>query len=243
MDERLVRGFPETRHSALAAVRSADPHERARGVATVASVYWRPVYSYVRPRWRESPEEAADIAQDFFAEVFEKGLLLRFEPHRARLRTFLRNCIDGVVVNRRKAASRQKRGGGAAHVPIEVGDLREVDEEIQALAAADSPERMFEKEWARAVFATALRRLREACSDAGKAQHYAVFEQSDLVAGERPSYAQLAERFGIEVTDVTNRLFRIRRELRRTLLDVLRELTASEEEFREEVRALLGDVR
>ena len=77
-------------------------------------------------------------------------------------------------------------------------------------------------------------------ASAGKAQHYALLEQYDL-AGERPTYAELAQRFGIAVTDVTNHLFRVRRELRRIVLEVLRELTASDEEFREEARALLGD--
>ena len=43
------------------------------------------------------------------------------------------------------------------------------------------------------------------------------------------------------MTDVTNRLFRVRRELRRMVLETLRELAANEEEFREQARALLGD--
>jgi hypothetical protein len=84
-----------------------------------------------------------------------------------------------------------------------------------------------------------LRRLRDECASAGKAQHFALLEQYDL-GDARPSYAELAERFGIAVTDVTNRLFRVRRELRRIVLEVLRELTVSEEEYREEARALLG---
>ena len=42
------------------------------------------------------------------------------------------------------------------------------------------------------------------------------------------------------MTDVTNRLSWARRELRGMVLDVLRELTCSEAEFRDETRALLG---
>ena len=242
MDEPLVRGFPSTRHSAVAAARSADAAERARGLATVASVYWRPVYSYLRLRWRRPHEEAADLSQEFFAEVVQKELLARFDPSRARLRTYLRTCIDGLVANHGKAARRQKRGGGAATLPLDVSfDFAGEREKIERLIeTADSPEQLFEKEWSRAVFAMAVDRLREECAKAGKAQQYAIFEQYDLAPGERPTYAALAERSGIAVTDVTNRLFRVRRELRRIVLEVLRELTGSEEEFREEARALLG---
>lgn len=235
MDENLVRGFPSTRHSALTLVRSADAEERARGVETLSSVYWRPVYSYLRLRWHRPHEEAADLAQEFFAELVQKELLARFDPGRARLRTYLRACIDGLVANHDRAAARQKRGGGAAPLPYDF------EEEIERLVGtADPPDVLFDKEWARAVFALALRRLREECARADRSQHYALLEQYDL-AGERPTYGDLAHRFGIAVTDVTNRLSRIRRDLRRVVLEVLRELTADETEFLEEARALLGE--
>ena len=239
-DDRMdpVRGFPPTRHSALVAVRSADAAERARGLATLSSVYWRPVYSYLRFRWRRPHEDAADLAQEFFTELVENDLLSRFDPSRARLRTYLRVCIDGLVSNHDKAAGRQKRGGGVEPVPF---DFEEAREELERVAGTvESPESLFEKQWARGVFATALRRLRDACAQAGKAGHYALLEQYDL-DDARPTYAELAQRFGIAVTDVTNRLFRVRRELRHVVLEVLRELTASEEEFLEEARALLGE--
>jgi RNA polymerase sigma factor (sigma-70 family) len=238
VEHDLVRGFPPTRHSAVAALRSGDEEERARALSTLSSVYWRPVYSYLRLRWHRPHEEAADLTQDFFADLVEKDLLGRFDARRARLRTWLRMCIDATVANHDKAASRQKRGGGLALLRFEFDEVR--DEVDRLSSAAESPEALFEKEWARGVFQSSLARLGDACAAAGKAQHFALFEEHDL--GEaRPTYQELADRFGISVTDVTNRLFRIRRELRRMVLETLRELAANDEEFREQARALLGD--
>jgi len=232
----MVRAFPPTRHSAVAAVRSADTTQRAKGLAILSAVYWRPVYTYLRLRWRKPHEEAADLAQEFFTQVVQKDVFARFDPSRARLRTFLRTCIDGLVANHDKAASRQKRGGGSPHL-----DFDGAREEIEGLeGGCHSPEVQFEKEWARGVFGIALRRLEQECASTGRSQSYALLQRYDL-DDERPTYAELAQRFGVPVTDVTNRLFRVRRELRRIVLEVLRELTASEEEFREEARALLGD--
>jgi hypothetical protein len=44
----------------------------------------------------------------------------------------------------------------------------------------------------------------------------------------------------LAATDVTNYLAFARREFRRCVLDQLREMTASDEEFRREAQALLG---
>jgi hypothetical protein len=71
--------------------------------------------------------------------------------------------------------------------------------------------------------------------------HFALFERYDLNdADPKPSYAQLAAEFGLAATDVTNYLAFARREFRRRVLDQLREMTATEEEFRREAQALLG---
>jgi hypothetical protein len=58
--------------------------------------------------------------------------------------------------------------------------------------------------------------------------------------GGRPSYAAVSAELGLKVTDVTNYLAWSRREFRRLLLEKLREITATEEEFRAEARAVLG---
>jgi hypothetical protein len=46
--------------------------------------------------------------------------------------------------------------------------------------------------------------------------------------------------YGIGVSDVTNHLARTRRRFREIVLDKLRDMTATDEEFRSEARAVLG---
>ena len=236
-DEHLARGFPATRNSALAAIRAGAPEERRRALSTLAGAYWRPVYGYLRLHWRKPHDEAADLTQDFFAHALEKDLLARFDPARARLRTFLRACIDRVAAEDGRAARRLKRGGGAASAVFDFEAARAAIE--HGAGAAEAPDVLFEREWARGMFGAALERLRELCAREGKSQHFALLEQYDL-GPDRPSYADLAQKLGIATTDVTNRLAWARRKLREVLLDLLRECTGSESELREEARALLG---
>jgi len=238
-EEHLARGFPTTRHSALTAVREGDPEARRRALSALATAYWRPVYGYLRLHWRKPHDEAADLTQDFFAHALEKDLLARFDPARARLRTFLRACIDRVAAEDGRAARRLKRGGGTAAARFDFEAARAAIE--NAAGAAEVPDVLFEREWARGMFAAALERLRELCAREGKSQHFTLLEQYDLGTGtDRPSYAELARQLGIATTDVTNRLAWARRKLREVLLELLRECTGSESEVREDARALLG---
>ena len=84
--------------------------------------------------------------------------------------------------------------------------------------------------------------LRDRCEQSGKPLTFRVFERYvlDEETAARPSYAELAAELGIKVTDVTNYLAFARREFRLLLLDKLREITGSDEEFEAESRALLG---
>ena len=70
--------------------------------------------------------------------------------------------------------------------------------------------------------------------------HFQLFERYDLSDDANVSYASLAEEFGLEPAAVNNYLAAVRRDFRRVVLDKLREITATDEEFRTEARSLLG---
>jgi ParB-like chromosome segregation protein Spo0J len=92
----------------------------------------------------------------------------------------------------------------------------------------------------RSVFAHAVERLQSECIADGHITHFALFEAYDLDDDRTVSYRELARRFGLSETTVTNYLAATRRQFRQIVLDTLREATASEQEYRAEARALLG---
>lgn len=238
--------FPSTRWSAVLAARSSDPAEQSCALEAIVAAYWKPVYKYIRIRWGKSNEDAKDLTQGFFARVIEKHTLRDFDPAKARLRTFLRICADHFVANDTKAARRLKRGGDAIHLSLDFPAAEAELERVKpSLAAATSPESIddfLEKEFIRSLFGLSIAALREFCESQGKRIQFQLFEIYDLEEGgdERPGYAELAKRFEVGVTDVTNYLAFARREFRRIALEKLHEMSASEEEFRREARALLG---
>ncbi len=230
--------FPATRYSVVAAAQSGDAALRVDAMEALCLAYWKPIYKYVRLRWHMDAEDARDFTQDFFARLLEGEFLNSYEPDKSRLRTFLRTCIDRFFLNHSRDAHRQKRGGQAVHISL---DFEQADRELALAAQPASLDDYFEKEWIRSLFALAVERLRVSCEAVGKLRQFSIFEQYDLADAEpRPAYADLASRFGVAVTDVTNYLSFARREFRRCVLEQLRDMTGSEEEFRREAQALFG---
>jgi hypothetical protein len=164
--------FPETRWSAVIAARSDDPVERRRALDLLISAYWKPVYKYIRIHWNKSSDEAQDLRQEFFTHLIEKDFLDRYDPARARLRTYLRVCVDGVIANESKAAGRLKRGGDAIHLSLDFNaaeiELARVSPALRQMASSDAIEDCFEKEWIRSLFTLAVESLRGECERKGK---------------------------------------------------------------------------
>jgi RNA polymerase sigma factor (sigma-70 family) len=232
--------FPSTRWSLIEGTRSVHPDERQRALDVLISAYWKPVYKYIRLHWKKENEEAKDLTQEFFVRLLEKQLLDRFDPSRARLRTYLRVCVDGLVMNEDKAAHRLKRGGDVALLPLDF-ETAEGELQHQPVAAPDGPEELFSREFARSLFGLALDRLRAECASKGKSLHYQLLELYDIDEGGRDfTYDEVARRFAVKSTDVTNYLAYARKEFRRIVLEELRTMTATDEEFRREAHTLLG---
>jgi RNA polymerase sigma factor (sigma-70 family) len=204
----------------------------------VTTVYWKPVYKYARRKWNLAADDAADFTQEFFTRLLEKEFLDSYDSSKGRLRTFLRTCVDRLFMKQMRDAKRLKRGAGSADLAL---DFDEAERELAKVAGSESPEDSFDKEWVRSLFALGLQRLRESCESEGKLIHFALFERYDLNDEDsKPSYAQLAAEFGLAATNVTNYLAFARREFRRCVLEQLREMTASDDEFRREAQSLLG---
>ena len=229
--------FPVTNHSAVAGARSDDQVIRRRAFDVILTSYWKPVYKYVRLKWQASNEDAKDLTQGFFANAFEKNHFASYDATKASFQTFLRTCLDGFVANERKAGQRLKRGGDMDHYQL---DFAAAEDELAAHASSSlSPEDYFHREWVRGMFTLAVDAFRQRCEASGRILHFQLFERYDL-SDEKVSYASLATDFKLDTATVNNYLAAARRDFRRLVLEKLREITATDEEFRTEARSLLG---
>lgn len=216
--------FPSTRHSLLDAVARGLTEE---ALGNVIALYWKPVYQFIRVKFRRSNEDAKDLTQSFFAGAIQRDFFRRFDPARASFRGYIRMAVERFIATEHQSAHRHKRGG--------LIDFEPVHDQI---ASADSPEHEFERAWQRQLFALAIDDLREHCDESGKRLRFEIFEAYDLAPDERPSYSALAAQFGVPETTVTNHLAWARRTLKQLVTDRLRGVTSGDRELRDELRRL-----
>jgi len=213
--------FPDTRQSAILGLHDEDESVRRQSQEAIISAYWQPVHKYLLLRWRETDDGAADLTQGFFSKTIESSTLTSYDAAKGTFRTYLRTCLDRFVLNARKQASR------AQSLPLD----------FDVAASAEEPEELFHREWVRSLFSLAVEDIRASRDD----MRFRIFEKYDLNESDaRPTYGELASEFGITSATVTNYLAAMRRDFRKALLNRLRELTATEREFRSEARAILG---
>jgi len=231
--------FPAKHRSVLERIRSGDADIRRLAFGDLAVGYWRPSYHYLRLHWRLEPEAAEDVVQSFFTTAFEKGYVEKYDPAKARFRTFLRTCLDRYVQNVRKAERAEKRGGQVRLLSLDVPDA---EREMPALAATDlrDLDRFFHDETIRALFARTVDAMRRAYEGESRPMVFRVFEQHDLQPSSATSYATVARELNLTTSQVTNYLHAARRRFREMALDNLRALVGTEEEFRAEARELFG---
>jgi DNA-directed RNA polymerase specialized sigma24 family protein len=230
-----ARRFPTTRDSLVA--EASHPHEATRRAAfgDLSAVYWKPVYRYIRLKWHKDNEDAKDLTQAFLVDLFVDSTLADFDPGRASFQTYMRLCIDGFVGHAQESAGRLKRGGGYTRVLL---DLETVGGDLPDDRPAPFEE-FFHREWQRQMFALGVDDLGALARASGKHLPFRVFEAHDLV-DEPPSYAELADRFGVAVSTITNYLAWARRELRRLVLVRAKATTVTPAQYSREVRALFG---
>jgi RNA polymerase sigma factor (sigma-70 family) len=216
--------FPSTRVSLLDAAASGLSDA---AMDQVIALYWKPVYRFIRLKFQRSNEDAKDLTQGFFASALQRDFFARFDPAKASFRTYLRMAVERYAANEYAADHRQKRGGG---VEFEPADEQRI--------ATESPEAAFEREWRRQLFSLALDDLRVHCHEKGKQLHFNIFEDYDLTDGDRLSYSDMAAKYSIAETTVTNHLAWARRTLRSLITERLRATTSGAKELQEEMRRL-----
>ena len=228
-------GFPATRWSiVLRARQSGEPHA-AEALAELCKVYWKPVYAFLR-RQGNSPHDAEDLTQGFFAMLLERDSFASVEESRGRLRSFLLVAVKRFAANVHERGSALKRGGGLAHMAL---DAEEAEQACMAEPATGvTPELLFERQWALALLDAVFKKIRLEYSKDKRERVFDALKDRLSADGDASTLAQTAATLGMKEGAVKVAVFRMRQRYRRLLHDEIALTVDSPDEVNEEIAHL-----
>ena len=225
--------FETTRWSLVLRARG-EPADARAALEILCRTYRPPVLAFVRSRGYAA-DAAEDLTQSFFARFLERAWHSSADPERGRFRSLLLTALKRFLIDADTEANALKRGGAFRFESIE-------DDAGNDTASQETPEAVFEREWARAVLNAAFERLRE---EAQAADKLALFERLGEFLIEPPDesdYARAAAELNLRRNTLAVAVHRLRHRLRELVREELAETTASREEMEQELRALRGSM-
>jgi RNA polymerase sigma-70 factor (ECF subfamily) len=157
---------------------------------------------------------------------------------RGRFRAFLLASLKHFLINEWKKSQRLKRGGGETTLSL---DWETADTKFQvADATGQGPDKAFDREWAVALLAKVIERLRAECEADGKGRLFGQLK-AFLAAGKGESaHADVANALGMEEGAVRVAVHRLRKRYRQLLRDEIANTLSDPAMVDEEMRALFG---
>jgi RNA polymerase sigma-70 factor (ECF subfamily) len=178
---RPPAGFPTTHWSRVA--RAGD----STALAELCAAYWYPIYALIRRKGNQA-DQSLDLTQAYFARLIEKGTISAADPTRGRFRSFLRADCVFFLSDRRDLDRALKRGGSARLLSIEsaAAETRFRREP----AHDDTPERLFERDWALSLIDRAMERLERHYQAGGRVE---IFRRLKPILTSEPEAARLTQ--------------------------------------------------
>jgi RNA polymerase sigma-70 factor (ECF subfamily) len=226
------RYFVTTRWSIIVASRSNRSEiEKARdALAQLCRIYWRPVHDFIR-RKGYGPQDAEDLAQDFFMKIVTSDFLLHADQERGKFRALLLTSLQNFLLDARDGARALKRGGGQ--------QLSRTDNDIPAEAEPGwSPERLFDVSWAGTLSERALDQLKEECVRAGRERVFVELSPFLSLNVDDWNYEKATEVLGMPGATVRTLVKRLRERYRSLLRAEVAETVDTPGEVEEELRYL-----
>ncbi len=233
----MADGFPQTRWSIVAAVRSGgDGTAAQKALNELCRAYWYPLYAFARGRGLP-PEDAADRTQDFFASVLRADLFAQADPALGRLRTFLLTAFKHDLIDHHRRRCAARRGGGLELVPLHEAEQRLLAE---LTTPPLTPDEAWDRRWAIALLDEAMEQVRNDFVAGGKAALFESLRPLIDKAADNSAYDALCSLHGITRVAARQSVHRLRvrfrDSLRRCVADTLADPSA--EQIREEFESL-----
>jgi RNA polymerase sigma-70 factor (ECF subfamily) len=186
-------------------------------------------------------DRAEDLTQGFFAMILEKRTLANADPQRGRFRAYLLGTLKNYLAGELDKAHAAKRGGGRSIVAI---DARAGEDRYRRDPLTDqTPERLFDRQWALTAINISLAELRARSVASGKQALFDRLLPHLTGDGAEVSYQCLATELGTTEGALKLAAHRMRRQYGQLLREQIARTLRSPDEIEDEIRHLFAALR
>jgi RNA polymerase sigma-70 factor (ECF subfamily) len=229
--------FNTTRWSVVMAAGAGSSESARAAVEKLCRSYWFPLYAFGR-RLGNSPEDAEDLTQEFFARFLARDHFALADRACGRFRTFLLTSLKRFQTDEWRRGNRVKRDGGVAFVST---GAAEAESRYSAEPRHElSPDRLFDRRWAEALLERVLDQLRQDYSSTGRAGIYTQLQQFLWGRNAEMSYAEMGRQLGLNEGAVKVAVHRLRQRFRDLLRAEVARTVESPDQVEDELQHLLG---
>lgn len=234
------RQFATTRWSIVRAINQENPSEAKSALQDLCQTYWYPLYTYVR-RQGNDPESAADLTQAFFADLLQRQDLKRVDPNLGKFRSFLLTALKHFLINEWNKTQAQKRGGGKSPLSLDFGEAE--NRYRLEPAHSETPEAIFQKQWAKTLLQRVTDSLRSEFADRGKAHQFDKLNKFLSGKNSEETLAEAAHQLAMSEVAVKVAVHRMRQRFGTILRSEIEATLSDAEEIDAEIKQLFDIFR
>lgn len=213
---------------------------RAReALGELCRTYWYPLYAFVRSRGY-SADDAQDRTQAFFAQIIETDGFTTADRKKGRFRSYLLGAMKHFLANEWGRAQTKKRGGHVQFIEWDAFDLEA--RYAGSSKQMDSPEYLFDREWAMETIAGALKTLREEMENVGKIEQFELLKGS-LTGEDALPREEIEAKLNMTEGAIKVAVHRLRQRYRKLLRATIAETVSNEDDLNDEMRYLVEILR
>ena len=228
--------FQTTRWSLVVSASRQSSTESRRALEALCRAYWFPLFAYIR-RCGYGEDEARDLTQGFFARLLGRDDLAGLDPEKGRFRSFLLASLRHFMSDERDRENALKRRAFGEALPLD--EVLENRPSLEPLEA-QTPETVFERQWARRTLERAFERLHREAGDEAERRRFDQLEVYLTGGHDAPPQSVTAARLGLSEGALRAALHRLRRRFGRALRAEIADTVVDESEVDDELRHLLG---
>lgn len=226
--------FSTTQWSLVLAAGRRGTVESNSALERLCKSYWPPLYAYVH-RCVSNLQEAQDLTQAFFERMLEREYLKDADPLRGRFRSFLLTAFKHFLSKEWEKAKAEKRGGAVHRISLDF------DSHSSPLPNdSQTPEKIFEREWAVTLLARVMHRLQRDMERSGKGRQFELLKHFLNGDGADFTFADVAAELGQSEAAARMAASRLRQRYRELLRDEIAQTLTSKDDIDDEIRSLFA---